>query len=66
MSENLPETISYNDKSSFVFRERTGGFLGLYKGNRKRISFANPEVTDWFVYKFMCSTDAYSESKPVV
>ncbi|XP_054014516.1 uncharacterized protein LOC128895707 isoform X2 [Hylaeus anthracinus] len=37
--------------------ERSNNFWIFNKCKRKKISFANPEVTDWFVYKFMCSKD---------
>ncbi|XP_012143784.2 uncharacterized protein LOC105662840 isoform X1 [Megachile rotundata] len=44
---------------------RAKGQHGIWSGctcKRKKISFANPEVTDWFVYKFMRSADPANES----
>lgn len=46
-----------------MFREKSYGLWGVCKYKRKKISFANPEVTDWFVYKFICSTDPLNEEK---
>lgn len=52
-----------NNRNVLMFREKSYGLWGVCKYKRKKISFANPEVTDWFVYKFICSTDPLNEEK---
>ncbi|XP_031827539.1 uncharacterized protein LOC116424799 isoform X2 [Nomia melanderi] len=38
-------------------KENRNPFWTFWKGKRKKLTFANPEVSDWFVYKLMSSKD---------